>query len=111
MHAETEAAKDNTTAPALPVPRIHKSNYRRAATIIRNAVRAWCLDHPGYSLSKQRPGSRGESSDAKRYYVERDAAVFRRGPKGSCLVSAVPNAFERHQGTEFAKVILEKFKK
>lgn len=69
VHAESDSAKAKTRCPAPLVPRIHKSNYRRATTIIRNKVREWCLDHPGFSLSKRGPGARGRSSVAASHYI------------------------------------------
>lgn len=101
VHAETILAKSKATFPRAPTPRIHKSNYRRASTIIRNAVRTWCIENPGFSLSKRGPGAQGKSSVALSHYVKGNARVFHSGSKGCCLFSAVINAFERHQGEKF----------
>lgn len=40
VRAETASAKRSPRLPNAPTPRIHKSNYRRAATIIRHSIRA-----------------------------------------------------------------------
>lgn len=55
VHVETARSKIRSTLPTAPTPRSNKT-YRRARTIIRHAVKAWCLENSGYSLSKRGPG-------------------------------------------------------
>ena len=105
VHAETAAAKARSRLPSALVPRIHKSNYRRATTIIRNKVRAWCLDHPGFSLSKRGPGARGKSTVSLQHYTERQATVFQHGLKSACLPSALVNAVEIIAGPTLARSV------
>ena len=111
VHSETEAAKKYKRLPPAPSPRIHKGNYNRATMIICNSVRAWCLAHPGYSVSKRGPGVRGRSSAASSYFVYNGSVVLEHGPKGNCLPSAVVNAFERLVGGSLATKVRDDLRK
>lgn len=93
MHAEGKNAELSNEIPVAPTRRIHKSNYRRAATIIRHFVPLWCLEHPDYSLSKRGPGERETSSIAPTHFFINDSMVFERAQNGLCLISAIVNAF------------------
>ena len=111
VRAETEAAKRNTRLPLPPAPGIHKGNYKRATTIIRNAIQAWCLANTGYSVMKRGPGVRGKSSVASLHFVDSTSTVFERGQKGTCLQSAFVNAFERLSGAALANKVRDDIKK
>ena len=102
VHAEMEAAKKHKRLPPDPSPRIHKGSYKRATTIIRNSVRAWCLVYPEYSVSKRGPGVHGWSSVASSCFVDNGSVVLEHGLNGNCLPSAVVNAFDRLTGTTLA---------
>lgn len=60
--------------------------------------------HPGYSVANGSVGTRGASITALEFSAAGSLPVLCRGAKGSCLVSANANAFERLVGCDKARV-------
>ncbi|KAI0558170.1 hypothetical protein FGB62_229g09 [Gracilaria domingensis] len=92
--AETQNAK-RKPMPLPPKPRIHRGNWRRAGVVIREKVIDWCLENPGFSLTKVGPGKRGSSAEAKEHFKEGKVSVIGARKGGNCLMFAVLNAVAR----------------
>lgn len=106
--AETANAKEMPCPPP-PKPRITKANWRRANIIIRDKIRAWCLDHPGFSITKQGPGARGVSEEAKKYLIEPSTPIVECSQEGNCLGYSIASAAARHCGYEVGANIMNAF--
>ncbi|CAN8072968.1 unnamed protein product [Agarophyton chilense] len=108
--AETPNSK-GLPLPAPPQPRITKANYRRARVIIRSKIKRWCLDNPGFSLTKRGPGARNCSEETKKYLIESSVPTIRNKKYGNCLSFAISNAASQICGAELGDTLMKAFLK